>query len=136
MIHKLVNCFFLFLCFRIYFEFTEDPYSSIRTGDFAGRTACTTMFVIFIVCQNYFSTETIPDEHFFSVLGILLCNDLFVMRKVITGHLHALTQRVKRTQNRSYVHCQVPHAINASPLLLPMLPKSYSPNSQASGISI
>ena len=91
MVNEFINGFFLF-AFGCNVKFSNDLDRSIRSCKLAGGAARTTMFIVLIVRHYYFSFKSLRQIQCCLVIRILLCNDLFVMRKIIHRTLHAFQQ--------------------------------------------
>src|SRR5687767_8516154 len=102
MINKCIKSFFLF-SIRRHIKFGDDLNGAIGACKLACSAPRTCMFIIFIMNQYYFTAETFRQFQLITVVGVLLGNNFFMMRKIITGSPHAGKQRLYSFKNVFYV---------------------------------
>src|SRR5262249_521076 len=91
MIHELVNRFFLFTV-RLYIKLGNDLDRSVGASQLTSRAPGAGMFIILIVRHYYFPTKSFRQFQLIFIIRVLLGNDFFMMKKIITRPAHALQQ--------------------------------------------
>jgi len=101
-IHEFVERLFL-LALGCHVELGNNFNGRVRTGEFASGTSRSGVFIVLIVQEDHFALESFRQVQCFPVIGVLLRDDLFVMRKVISCTAHTDKERLNATENLFYV---------------------------------
>ena len=112
-IDQFVNGLFL-PAIRLNIKFGDHFDGTVRAGDLAGLATCTPVFIVLVVRHHHLAFEPFGQFQGITVVGVLLGDDLFVMRKIIQGTPHTYQQRSYRAPNIFYVFACT-HIKNASP---------------------
>lgn len=100
MIDKCIQSFFLFAV-GCYIKFCNNFYCAVRASQLTRGTTCACMFIVLIVRHHYLTAK--PFGQSLLHVRILLRNNFFPMRKIISRPPHAFQQGFRRVKNIGYV---------------------------------